>query len=493
MGIPYQLSYSDGGGTVPFTVGVDSAIDLRIFSIVARWNGAAASGDFHPCCSLYSPNNVLISRTRPEQVFSPGDSGVVTYAPFLHSEEEPAVGRAHVGSFLTPAATGSHAVTGLGYQPTWVFFAAVDATAVDTWHLGTSCISFGLMSTDGSGNMVAACNRRQFTSTTAASSTFDTGVAIEVGSARGTMGQNVIFSAQPVSLDADGFTLNFTTAAANYRVMWCAGNDPAAAGSGFFTAAGDLGFNAGAAPTALFHVGISDVLPGLPSLWTGDAFTGLFGCGKTGTVLSDNECISWSPGYNTAEQYNELAYPGFGADWGAADDPFAFGTVIQGACAGRSNGNDLRVTSFGAGVGSYIAAIGFRPDARAAQEFNGSSTPGAATDRTFAFSPTLALTLGGNTFDRFSQNLLATGASLGAVDAQGNQWLIACGTKMGTGAASYMSTVASWMSGWNPFDNPTGMTYGTSALDGTTLRYRTVSGGDSTVRLRCAAFDNQEL
>lgn len=86
----YSLSFNQGAQDAPTAVQLAPGQSVRVFSIVARWDGAGAGGSFHPACSIYSPDGVLVTRTRPEQVFAPGDSGVVTYAPFLHSPSEPA-------------------------------------------------------------------------------------------------------------------------------------------------------------------------------------------------------------------------------------------------------------------------------------------------------------------------------------------------------------------------------------------------------------------
>lgn len=86
----YQVDFSEGGGPVPFPVLAGPAEGIRVMSVVAAWDGAGATGDFYAALSVYSQDGVLISRTRPEQVFAPGDTGVVTYAPFLHSDTEPA-------------------------------------------------------------------------------------------------------------------------------------------------------------------------------------------------------------------------------------------------------------------------------------------------------------------------------------------------------------------------------------------------------------------
>lgn len=86
MSFQPSLSLSDVGGPAPFTVQLSPEQAIRVYSIAARWEGIGASGSFHPAVSIYSQDDVLVSRTRPEQVFAVGDEGVVTYAPFLHSE-----------------------------------------------------------------------------------------------------------------------------------------------------------------------------------------------------------------------------------------------------------------------------------------------------------------------------------------------------------------------------------------------------------------------
>jgi dipeptidyl aminopeptidase/acylaminoacyl peptidase len=84
----YALSLNETGGEAPTGVQLAPGQQVRVYSITAEWDGSGASGPFHPACSIYSPDGVLVTRTRPEQVFAAGDSGVVTYAPFLHSEAE---------------------------------------------------------------------------------------------------------------------------------------------------------------------------------------------------------------------------------------------------------------------------------------------------------------------------------------------------------------------------------------------------------------------
>ena len=101
-----QLTAVDGPADVPFTLQLNPGQDVRVFSVCAEWDGSGASGAFHPCLSLYSQDGVLVSRTRPEQTFAAGDSGVVTYAPFLHSEV-PAVAGGNGPAFSVANSSGA--------------------------------------------------------------------------------------------------------------------------------------------------------------------------------------------------------------------------------------------------------------------------------------------------------------------------------------------------------------------------------------------------
>lgn len=80
------LTFNDGGGSVPFGVQLAASQDLRPQVVCAAWDGTGASGSFLACLSLYSQSGVLISRTAPPVTFAAGDTGVVTYAPFLGRE-----------------------------------------------------------------------------------------------------------------------------------------------------------------------------------------------------------------------------------------------------------------------------------------------------------------------------------------------------------------------------------------------------------------------
>jgi hypothetical protein len=83
---------TDPGGSCPHTLTLGVAQDIEPQSVYVKFDGASASGSFYACLTLKTTDGTVISRTRPDQVFAIGDSGVVTFAPFLHSVVEvPAV------------------------------------------------------------------------------------------------------------------------------------------------------------------------------------------------------------------------------------------------------------------------------------------------------------------------------------------------------------------------------------------------------------------
>jgi hypothetical protein len=80
-----QLIYNDTSPGFPADFAVPPGLELTLASVVARWNGTAASGPFKACLALRSSDGKLIARVFPETEFEIGDTGVVTYAPFLRS------------------------------------------------------------------------------------------------------------------------------------------------------------------------------------------------------------------------------------------------------------------------------------------------------------------------------------------------------------------------------------------------------------------------
>lgn len=80
---PVQLVYTDNPGSLPASYTLPSGFDLEIQSVVVRVDGTSAAGQFVPCLAVYSQDGRLMARVRPERTFQVGDTGVVTFAPFL--------------------------------------------------------------------------------------------------------------------------------------------------------------------------------------------------------------------------------------------------------------------------------------------------------------------------------------------------------------------------------------------------------------------------
>lgn len=388
-------------------------------------------------------------------------------------------------AFATPAATGNLAVTGLGFAPTWALLVAVNATADDTWQTGNSCIAKGIIGTDPAGALFQVCNKIVFDATSEATSSIALTVAIEISSTRTAIGTTPIYSAALVSFDTDGFTLNFTTAVSGYKVFYLAGDHISQAA--YKRGAGVVGLTWGEIAKAAFYVGISDTSGDPPTTWNGGAWTALFGCGATGGA-NENKFVCWSPGYNTNEKYNEIDYPHWGDHWGAADDPFAFGTVIQGSYEAHTSGTDINVTSQGAGAGTDMAMVALAQINANAEDLDVSASVGGTADSPVAFEPEFSLCIGGVAQFRLTKDAAHTGASIGVATADGEQWLVACGTKMGTGAARYQSEILSWMSGWEPYNAPTVITAGTMTILGDGVRFTTTAADDARVLVRHAVF-----
>lgn len=76
-------------------------------SVFADWNGGGASGAFLACLTILSQDDVEIARVFPDQQFAAGDTGEVTYAPFLRAAAAAAAGAdlqwaVSVGSLTSP-------------------------------------------------------------------------------------------------------------------------------------------------------------------------------------------------------------------------------------------------------------------------------------------------------------------------------------------------------------------------------------------------------
>jgi hypothetical protein len=119
-----QVTYDEGGGGCPHTVALAPAQNVRVYSVAVKWDGSGAGGSFHPCLSIYSQDGKLLSRTRPEQVFAAGDSGVVTYAPFLYLPGASAPAASGLGFTVSNDVSGT-----TFYDDAWLVPAANPSTA----------------------------------------------------------------------------------------------------------------------------------------------------------------------------------------------------------------------------------------------------------------------------------------------------------------------------------------------------------------------------
>jgi hypothetical protein len=107
-----QLVYSDNPGAVPSSYIVPPTLDLVLQSVVVRWDGSVAAGAFLPTLAAYSQDGKLVGRFHPGTQLEAGDTGVVTYAPFLRaSAAAAAASAADLGGAFNvnlPLATGSN-------------------------------------------------------------------------------------------------------------------------------------------------------------------------------------------------------------------------------------------------------------------------------------------------------------------------------------------------------------------------------------------------
>jgi hypothetical protein len=99
--------FTDNPGSIPYEYIVPATVELRVQSIVARFDGTAASGEFYPCLAIYTQDNHLLARIRTDQKFSVGDTGVVTWGPFLRQ-----------AAAATPAPPSSGAIEWVYYEST---------------------------------------------------------------------------------------------------------------------------------------------------------------------------------------------------------------------------------------------------------------------------------------------------------------------------------------------------------------------------------------
>lgn len=91
-------------GAIPFSIPLAAGQDLDLYAVTATVSGAAASGRFLLCLSIFAQSGQLIGRYPAAQAFAIGDSGEVTWSPFLGGDAQAGGVRLQV-IVLSPADT----------------------------------------------------------------------------------------------------------------------------------------------------------------------------------------------------------------------------------------------------------------------------------------------------------------------------------------------------------------------------------------------------
>jgi hypothetical protein len=76
------LQFRETSEELPETYVLPPESDFEFASSVVRVDGAAAAGPFLVALDVLSQDGKLIASARTDQTFQPGDTGVVSFAPF---------------------------------------------------------------------------------------------------------------------------------------------------------------------------------------------------------------------------------------------------------------------------------------------------------------------------------------------------------------------------------------------------------------------------
>lgn len=120
-----------------------------------------------------------------------------------------------IGSFTTTGTTGNRQITGVGFKPKLVKFTAVPTAGSAV----QSIVNSGAMD-DSGGQYVVGSSARPVVSNRAETAVPVTNACIKAYgiSSGGVFGTDL--TAAYVSMDADGFTINFSATAVGYTVLW---------------------------------------------------------------------------------------------------------------------------------------------------------------------------------------------------------------------------------------------------------------------------------
>lgn len=78
-----SLDFNEAGGATPFGVQLAAGQSIRPEAVYAEFEGTGAGGSFYLVLSVVSPSGVRVSSTRSPDALAAGDTGVITFAPFL--------------------------------------------------------------------------------------------------------------------------------------------------------------------------------------------------------------------------------------------------------------------------------------------------------------------------------------------------------------------------------------------------------------------------
>lgn len=117
---------------------------------------------------------------------------------------------AKVGSFYSPAVTGNYSVTGIGFRPKAVEFVGHKTDGLNTWFFHSQGFA------DDAGHQNVSTLAGNYSNLFLGDSKFDRCIYL-INTAR-----NIQVMATWVSMDASGFTLNFTYVNPIFAIRWSA-------------------------------------------------------------------------------------------------------------------------------------------------------------------------------------------------------------------------------------------------------------------------------
>jgi len=83
---PFPLVFTDNPGSLPAQYVLAPGEAIAIEAVRAKIDGTSASGTFYPCLAIYSQDGKLIARVPTSTAYNAGDTGEVTWSPFLRQQ-----------------------------------------------------------------------------------------------------------------------------------------------------------------------------------------------------------------------------------------------------------------------------------------------------------------------------------------------------------------------------------------------------------------------